>query len=115
MSEDPEQDHEDDCIYVRTEVWLDLGDGARVKVRTRKFCAHGAFLDYTGLTLADRVEVIFPEPGADQRTERALPATVIRRDVDGIWVRFTHAIRSPSEMLMRHGLSGDIVADPAGS
>ncbi len=106
-----EQDDEDDCIWVRTEVWLDPGDGVPIKVQTRKFCAHGAFLDYTGPTHEGRVGVVFPEPGVQVGGGHAVDGTVIRRGPDGIWVRFNQAIRSPAEMLMRNGL-GSVPGKP---
>jgi hypothetical protein len=99
-----ERDYEDDCIWVRTEVWLDLGDGMPVKVQTRKFCAHGAFLDYTGPTHEGRVSVVFPDPGDRVGGGHAVDGLVVRRDPDGIWIRFSQTIRSPAETLMRNGL-----------
>jgi hypothetical protein len=94
---------DEECIWVRTDVWLDTGDGEPVKVQTRKLCRSGAFIEYSG-PLADRsVEIVFPEPGA-RGGGRHVYGVVAGQWPDGIWVRFTEDLRSSSEMLMRNGL-----------
>jgi hypothetical protein len=108
-----ETEYEDDCIWVRIEVLLDPGDGVPVKVQTRKFCAHGAFLDYTGPTYEGRIGVVFPDLGARLAGGYSVDGTVARRDPDGLWVRFSQAIRSPAEMLMRNGLLSGVDPHPA--
>ncbi|AGA33667.1 hypothetical protein TVNIR_2006 [Thioalkalivibrio nitratireducens DSM 14787] len=96
--------HDDECIWVRTDVWLDTGDGLPVKVQTRKLCNSGAFIEYTGPIDDDAVEIIFPEFGSDDGGQHVF-GVVAGRWPDGIWVRFQRDLRSSSEMLMRNGLS----------
>lgn len=93
--------HDDECIWMRTEVLLDTGDGPPARVQTRKLCRAGVFVEYTGPLGGRSVQIIFPEPHG--RGGRRLPGMVMRRWADGVWIRFSTDLRSSSEMLMRHG------------
>jgi hypothetical protein len=95
---------DEECIWVRTDVWLDTGDGEPVKVQTRKLCRSGAFIEYSAPLANRSVEIIFPEPGA-RGGGRHVYGVVEEQWPDGIWVRFSQDLRSSSEMLMRNGLS----------
>jgi hypothetical protein len=97
------KDHEEDCIWVRTEAWLVTDAGGRVKVQTRKICRSGVFLEGSWPGLHQSVEVVFPDPSARDGGRRIL-GYVTRSGSDGIWVRFTRELRSSAEMLMRSGL-----------
>jgi hypothetical protein len=97
---------EDECIWVRMDAWLQIGDETPIKVQTRKLCRDGILLEYTGRIGTSWVEVIFHNEGATGFAGRSRYAgTIVRRYTDGIWVRFTPNLRSASELLMRHGLS----------
>jgi hypothetical protein len=96
-------DHDEECIWVRTDVWLDAGDGLPIKVQTRKLCRSGAFLEYTGPVSDRSVKIVFPEPGV-RGGGRPIQGAVTGRWPDGIWVRFSHDLRSSAEILMRNGL-----------
>ncbi len=95
---------DEDCIWVRTEAWLIAGTGTMLKVKTRKICHNGVFLEATWPAEYQSVEVIFPDPAARNRGHM-VAGSVTQRWPDGIWVEFDHALRSPVEMLMRSGLS----------
>jgi hypothetical protein len=95
---------DEECIWFRTDVWLDTGDGEPVKVQTRKLCRSGAFIEYSGPLADHSVEIVFPEPGT-RGGGRHVYGVVAARWPDGIWVRFSEELRSSSEMLMRNGLA----------
>jgi hypothetical protein len=97
------EDHDEDCIWVRTEAWLVTDAGRRVKVQTRKICRSGVFLEGSWPVIHESVEVVFPDPSASDGGRR-IRGNVTRSDCDGIWVRFTRELRSSAEMLMRSGL-----------
>ncbi len=95
---------DEECIWVRTDVWLDTGDGDPIRVQTRKLCRSGAFLEYAGPLSGRSVEIVFPEPGT-RGGGRHVDGEIAGRWPDGIWVRFSQDLRSSSELLMRNGLS----------
>lgn len=101
----PMENHDEDCIWVRTEVWLVTRTGRRVKVKTRKICRRGIFLEGSSPGLHQSVEVVFPDPGARDGGRR-IRGTVTHSGADGIWVCFSRELRSSAEMLMRSGLPG---------
>jgi len=94
--------HDDECIWLRTDVLLDTGDGPPARAQTRKLCRSGVFLEYSGPINRQSVEVIFPEPYSPEGGQR-LFGMVTRRWADGVWIRFSSDLRSAAEMLMRHG------------
>ncbi len=96
--------YDDDCIWVRTDVLLDVGDGTPIPVQTRTLCRNGAFVEYTGPLHGASVEVVFPEPGTSEDGYH-VQGLVSKRWPDGIWIQFSRRLRSSSEMLMRNGLS----------
>jgi hypothetical protein len=93
---------DDDCIWLRTDVMLDTGDGSPTQVQTRKLCRSGVFLEYTGPVKNQSVEIVFPEPYSPEDGCR-LFGVVTRRWPDGLWIRFRNDLRSAAEMMMRHG------------
>lgn len=94
--------HDDECIWLRTEVLLDTGQGPPTRVQTRKLCRSGVFVEYTGPIAGQSVEIIFPEPYSREGGRRLL-GMIARRWADGVWIRFSRDLRSSSEMMMRHG------------
>ncbi|TVP85842.1 MAG: hypothetical protein EA347_09580 [Thioalkalivibrio sp.] len=94
--------HDDDCIFVRATVLLDSGDGPPARVQTRRLCRSGVFVEYSGPVSGPSVEIVFPEPGSRTGGCR-LFGTITRRWPDGVWIRFSHDLRSAAEMLMRNG------------
>jgi|GEM_PF-1116426 len=94
--------HDDECIWLRTDVLLDTGDGAPARVQTRKLCRSGVFLEYTGPLSGQSVEVVFPEAYSPEGGCR-LVGMVTRRWSDGVWIRFSSGLRSAAEMMMRFG------------
>lgn len=94
--------HDDDCIWVRTEVLLETGDGPPARAQTRKLCRSGVFVEYTGPVTGHSVEIVFPEPCSRTGGCR-LFGMVTRRWPDGVWIRFSQDLRSAAEMLMRNG------------
>ena len=98
------ENFDEECIWFRADVWLDTGVGDPIKVQTRKLCRSGAFLEYSGPITGRSVGIVFPEPGA-RHGGRHVHGMVAGRWPDGIWIRFSQDLRSPTEMLMRHGLS----------
>lgn len=94
--------HDDDCIWVRTDVLLDTGDGPPARVQTRRLCRSGVFVEHTGPVPGKTVEIIFPEPCSRAGGCR-LFGMVTRCWPDGVWIRFSHDLRSSAEMLMRNG------------
>jgi hypothetical protein len=95
---------DDECIWVRAEAWLIARSGIMLKVETRKVCRGGVFLEAIWPAEYQSVEVIFPDPAANNGGHR-IAGTVAERWPDGIWVEFSQELRSPVEMLMRSGLS----------
>jgi hypothetical protein len=95
---------DEECIWFRTDVWLDTGVGDPIKVQTRKLCRSGAFLEYSGPITGRSVGIVFPEPGT-RGGGRQVHGMVAGRWPDGVWIRFSQDLRSSSEMLMRNGLS----------
>jgi hypothetical protein len=97
---------DEDCIRVRTEVWLRIGEGIPIKVQTRTLCRDGVFLEYIGHIAGGPVEVIFPDGGEPEREGNShIPGTVVWRWPDGIWIGFDCSLRSVSELLMRNSLA----------
>jgi len=99
------ENHDEDCIWVRIEVWLVTETGRRVKVKSRKICRRGIFLEGSWPGLHQSVEVVFPDPGARDGGRR-IRGSVTHSGADGIWVCFSRELRSSAEMLMRSGLPG---------
>lgn len=97
------EDHDEDCIWVRTEAWLVIDAGRRVKVQTRKICRSGVFLEGSWPGMHQVVEVVFPDPSACDGGRR-IRGYVAQRATDGVWIRFARELRSSAEMLMRSGL-----------
>lgn len=93
-------------IRVRTDVWLQIGEDAPIKVQTRTLCRNGVFLEYTGRNPGRSVDVIFPDGGDPtlQGSSR-ISGTVALRWPDGIWIDFDRSLRSVSELLMRNSLA----------
>jgi hypothetical protein len=105
-------------IRVRTDVWLQIGEGAPIKVQTRTLCRDGVFLEYTGRIAGRSVDVVFPDGGDPtlQGSSR-ISGTVAWRWPDGIWIDFDRSLRSVSELLMRNSLAEPIMGPripPAG-
>jgi hypothetical protein len=97
---------EDECIWIRMDAWLQIGNEAPIKVQTRKLCRDGILLEYTGPIATSWVDVIFHNEGATGFERRSRYAgAIVRRYSDGIWVRFNPNLRSATELLMRHGFS----------
>jgi hypothetical protein len=97
---------DEECIRVRTDVWLRLGSDAPIKVQTRKLCRDGVFLEYTGGIAVRSVDVIFPDGGDPAPAGNGhVSGTVFYRWPDGVWIRFDRTLRSVSELLMRNSLA----------
>lgn len=97
---------DEECIRVRTEVWLKIGENAPIKVQTRKLCPDGVFLEYTGPLAGRSVDVLFPDGGDPALAGNShVSGTVTWRWPDGVWVGFDHSLRSVSELLMRNSLA----------
>lgn len=94
---------DDEGIFVRTDVWLIVGQRAPVKVQTRTLSEDGVFLEFTGPLRENVVEVIFHDPGTHDGESHKI-GKVVGRWPDGISVRFNHRLRSASELLMRNSL-----------
>lgn len=97
---------DDECIRVRIDVWLRIGEGMPIPVQTRKLCEDGVFLEYTGSADGAAVGVVFPggsEKGADASS--LVAGRITRRWSDGVWVSFHPRLRSVSELLMRTGVA----------
>lgn len=98
---------DEECVRVRTEVWMRIGAGAPVKVQTRKLSNEGVFLEYTGPVSGRSVEVIFPDGRALVFAgNNHVSGTLTWCGPDGVWVRFERKLRSVSELLMRSSLAG---------
>lgn len=98
---------DEECIQVRTEVWLRIGENAPIKVQTRKLCRDGVFLEYTGPLAGRSVGVLFPDGGDPALAGNShLSGTVTWCWPEGIWIGFDHSLRSVSELLMRNSLAG---------
>jgi hypothetical protein len=93
------QDHDDENTWVRTSVWLVLGNGHRIQVRARKLCRLGGFLEYTGPVWDRLLEIVFPQPDISEGGYRT-HAMVARQCPDGIWVRFTKELPKSSVKLV---------------
>lgn len=96
------QHHNDECIWLRTEVLLDTGDGPPARVQTRKLCRSGVFVEYTGPITGQTVQITFPEPHSREGGRRMF-GMVAHRWSDGVWIRFSRDLRSSAELMMRHG------------
>lgn len=97
---------DDECIRVRIDVWVKVGEGMPVQVQTRKLCEDGVFLEYTGRTDGTVVSVIFPggrDTGAGEGGR--VVGRITRCWPDGVWVSFHRRLRSVSELLMRTGVA----------
>ena len=90
-------------IFVRTDVWLIVGQRAPVRVKTRTLSEDGVFLEFTGPLRGNEVEVIFQDPGTHDGESHKI-GKVVERWPDGISVRFNRRLRSASELLMRNSL-----------
>jgi hypothetical protein len=103
---------DEECIRVRTDVWLQIGEDAPIKVQTRKLCLDGVFLEYTGRISGRSVDVIFPDGGDPALAGNShVSGTVTWRWPDGVWIGFDRSLRSVSELLMRNSLA----VPPAGT
>ena len=98
---------DEECIRVRTDVWLRIGAEAPIKVQTRKLCRDGVFLEYTGRIAACSVDLIFPDGGDPAlASDGQISGTVFYRwPEDGVWIGFDRTLRSVSELLMRNSLA----------
>ena len=97
---------DEECIRVRTDVWLRIGTDTPIKVQTRTLCRDGVFLEYIGPIAGRSVDVIFPDGGDPMRKGTShISGTVVLRWPDGIWIGFDHSLRSVSELLMRNSLA----------
>ncbi len=97
---------DEECIRVRTEVWLRIGEDAPIKVQTRKLCRDGVFVEYTGPLAKRSVDVVFPDGGDPSFAGNSrVSGTVTWRWPDGVWIGFDHSLRSVSELLMRNSLA----------
>ena len=93
-------------IRVRTDVWLQIGDNAPIRVKTRTLCRDGVFLAYTGRIAGRSVAVVFPDGGDPTlQGNSRISGTVAWRWPDGIWIDFDRSLRSVSELLMRNSLA----------
>lgn len=98
--------NDEECIQVRTDVWLHIGEDAPIKVQTRKLCRDGVFLEYTGSLAKGSVNVVFPDGGDPSLAGSShVSGTVTWRWPDGVWIGFDRSLRSVSELLMRNSLS----------
>jgi len=97
---------DEECIRVRTDVWLRIGEDAPIKVQTRELCRDGVFLEYTDCLSGRSVDVIFPDGGDPALAGNShVAGTVTWRWPDGVWIGFDHRLRSVSELLMRNSLA----------
>lgn len=98
---------DEECIRVRTDVWLRIGADTPIKVQTRKLCRDGVFLEYTGRIAACSVDVIFPDGGDPALAgDGHISGTVFYRwPEDGVWIGFDRTLRSVSELLVRKSLA----------
>ena len=97
---------DEECIRVRTDVWLRIGEDAPIKVQTRTLCRDGVFLEYTGRITGRSVDVIFPDGGDPMLAGNGhISGTVFYRWPDGVWIGFDRTLRSVSELLMRNSLA----------
>jgi hypothetical protein len=104
---------DEECIRVRTDVWLRIGTDTPIKVQTRTLCRDGVFLEYIGHFESRSVTVIFPDGGDPMREGTShMSGSVVWRWPDGIWIGFDRSLRSVSELLMRNSLAAPI--DTAG-
>jgi hypothetical protein len=94
---------DDEGIFVRTDVWLIVGQRAPVRVKTRTLSEDGVFLEFTGPLRENEVEVIFDDAGTHDGESHKI-GKVVQRWPDGISVRFNRRLRSASELLMRNSL-----------
>jgi hypothetical protein len=94
-------DRTEDTVWIRAEIWLDVGDRKPIKVQARRLCCSGAFIEYTGPVQDCSVQVIIPGADRVHGTHTSF-GTVLRRLPDGIWVRFTRELRSLSDLLLSH-------------
>jgi hypothetical protein len=107
---------DEECIRVRTDVWLLIGKDDPIKVQTRTLCRDGVFLEYTGRIAGRSVDVIFPD-GGDPTLEgnSHISGTVHWCGPDGIWIGFDRSLRSVSELLMRNSLAVPMAGGTTGS
>ena len=109
---------DEEGIRVRTDVWLQIGEDAPIKVKTRTLCLNGVFLEYTGRIAGRSVDVIFPDGGDPTLQGNShISGTVAWRWSDGIWIDFDRSLRSVSELLMRNSLAvpvAEATIPPAG-
>ena len=98
---------DEECIRVRTDVWLRMGADAPIKVQTRKLCRDGVFLEYTGRIAVCSVDLIFPAGGDPALAGNGdISGTVFYRwPGDGVWIGFDRTLRSVSELLMGNSLA----------
>jgi hypothetical protein len=96
---------DEECIRVRTDVWLLMGENAPVKVQTRSLCRDGVFLEFTGRIAERSVGVVFPDGRDPALGNGHIAGTVFHRWPDGVWIRFDRTLRSISELLMRNSLA----------
>jgi len=98
--------NDEECVRVRTEVWLRIGADAPVKVQTRKLSSEGVFLEYNGRISGRSADVIFPDGrAAGFAGKNRVSGTLTRCAPDGVWIRFDRKLRSVSELLMRSSLA----------
>ena len=109
---------DEEGIRVRTDVWLQIGADAPIKVKTRTLCLNGVFLEYTGRITGRSVDVIFPDGGDPTLQGNShISGTVAWCGPDGIWIGFDRSLRSVSELLMRNSLAvpmAEATIPPAG-
>lgn len=106
---------DEECVRVRTDVWLRIGQQEPIKVQTRKLCRDGVFLEYTGRIGGPTVDVIFPDGGDPTPDGNSrISGTVTWRWPDGVWIGFDRSLRSVSELLMRNSLAVEtaVATDP---
>lgn len=107
---------DEEGIRVRTDVWLQIGADAPIKVKTRTLCLNGVFLEYTGRIVGRSVDVIFPDGGDPTLQGNShISGTVAWRWPDGIWIDFDRSLRSVSELLMRNSLAVPAAGTPIGT
>jgi hypothetical protein len=97
---------DEECIRVRTDVWLRIGADVPIRFQTRKLCRDGVVLEYTGRIAVCSVDVIFPDGGNPMLAGNGhISGTVFYRWPDGVWIGFDRTLRSVSERLMRNSLA----------
>lgn len=98
-------DLEEDCIWVRFDVWLVPLLGVPVRGQTRKICRSGALVETENQHWLprQRLEILLPEPAAGQGSRR-VSGTLQEYRAGGLWIAFDTVLRSAAEMLMRTGL-----------